>query len=448
MCVNSDDVLHALVTIPFILKSYILDNISAITAKYTHSNEAAINPAFQSIDRVDEALQVNEKRSFALRRDFILATGVKNAYQEYNYQGLKSVFDESVHCYIDWDAKYGHQSLVISDEVYNGAVYYAGFVCQREDYLEVFLSAGRFNRYERLEEGILPLSQEQTTILETYLVLQFFKAYGNQKIVFYDTFPGKQDEDDCALFFTDTPFPPHKERRIYTSESVSQAVDIAARHLNYGKAKEYIQTHIPPITPKYSYANEDNINPGYLDIEQVNEPLRLFEKRIWALRSDFILATGVKNAYQDEHGYNGLGDSFSESIQRFLNWQDRYGHPSLTIADEKYDGGVFYAGYVCQRNRYLQVYLASGRFDRKDLNPVQTKILEAYIAAQFQVAYGIQEIVFDFADPDNPLYHTIFFGNGLFSEDNPQRRYTQSSIREILGDVDKPEIAQSPLYHR
>ncbi|KTC95572.1 hypothetical protein [Legionella feeleii] len=153
------------------------------------------------------------------------------------------------------------------------------------------------------------------------------------------------------------------------------------------------------------------------------------------LRSDFILATGVKNAYQKEYGYIGLADTFSKTLHRFLDWDDRYGHPSLTLATDTYDGGVFYAGYICQRKGYLQVYLASGRYDRTDLTTEQTAILEAYIAAQFQVAYGNQEIVFDYANPDDSFYHTTFFSHGIFPKTNPQRRYTQTLIRDILSEI-------------
>ena len=147
------------------------------------------------------------------------------------------------------------------------------------------------------------------------------------------------------------------------------------------------------------------------------------------------MAAGVKNAYQKEYGYTGLKDSFSESLHSFLNWKDRYGHPSLTLAEGTYDGSAFYAGYICQRSGYLQVYLVSGRFERTDLNEKQTCILEAYIAAQFQAAYGNQDIVFDYGDSEIPSYHATFFSSGVFEKNNLQRRYTQTSIRTILKNI-------------
>ncbi|NSL18187.1 hypothetical protein HRQ65_07305 [Tatlockia micdadei] len=439
MASTAKDIQASLVHIPFILKSYIQENIKPISAKYSYPNERGINPAFQSLAEVKSRLQLNEKRIFVLRSDFIIATGVKNAYQEYHYHGLEDVIDPALHQYIDWTDRYGHPSLTQPDVKYNGQVYYAGFVCQRRDHLEVFLSSGRFNRSDRVEEGIFPLSEEQTHLIESYLVLNFSKSYGEQDVVFYDTQPGKQDDEDSALFFTDTPFPVVKQYRRYSQESLAKAAACAEAALNYAKARKYIRLNIAPVKPKYSYPGEDNINPAFENIEQVSYPLQHLEKRIWVLRSDFLLATGVKNAYEKEYNYRGIADTFSEASFKFINWDDRYGHPSLTIPEGNYDGSAFYAGYLCQRKGYLQVYLASGRFDRNDLDENQVAILEAYIAAQFQTAYGQQEIVFDYANPDNSYYHTTFFGHGIFSKDNPQRRYDAAKIREILTNIPAKE---------
>lgn len=281
----------------------------------------------------------------------------------------------------------------------------------------------------------MPLTDTQINIIEAYLSLQFQTAYGIQQIVFYDTAPGQQDDADSALFFTNTAFPKEKKQRIYTQSSIAVAVEIAYSDSCYANAEQYIKKYIPPVKPKYNYPGEGCINPGYENIAGVRYPLRFQEKRIWALRSDFILATGVKNAYQSEYGYTGLKDSFSESVHTFLNWKDRYGHPSLTLAEGDYDGSAFYAGYICQRKGYLQVYLVSGRFERTDLSTEQARILEAYIASQFQAAYGDQDIVFDFGDSNVPQYHATFFSNGLFDSSNPQRRYNKLTIRDILKNI-------------
>ncbi|KTD13727.1 hypothetical protein Lgra_0862 [Legionella gratiana] len=428
------DILSKIFNVEFVLKSYIQRHIKGVPPKYTYSEESGVNPAFQRIEEVDALLRPNEKRIFALRSDFILATGVKNAEQQHGYQGLKETFEESQYPYLNWNDRYGHPSLAIADNNYDGTVLYAGFICQRHGYLEVFLSSGRYNRCNRVDEGILPLTKEQIHVIESYLALKFQKAYGLQKVVFYDTTP-EQDDIDSALFFKNKSISKHKSPRIYQSSSISAAVQIAHRDSCFEKAQNYIKNNIAPVKPKYSYSNEGSINPGYQEITSIHYPLRPQEKRIWALRSDFILATGIKNAYEKEYGYTGFKDSFSKSLHSFLNWNDRYGHPSLTLPENDYDGSAFYAGYVCQRTGYLQVYLVSGRFERNDLNEEQTHILEAYIAAQFQAVYGNQEIVFDYGDSNISSYHAAFFRDGLFEKNNPQRRYTQSSIQDILQNI-------------
>jgi len=428
------DIQSKIFNIEFILKSYIQSHVKGVGPKYTYSVETGVNPAFQRIEEVERFLRPNEKKIFALRSDFVLATGVKNAEQQHGYFGFKETFDESQYSYLNWKDRYGHPSLAIADNNYDGTVLYAGFICQRDECLEVFLSSGRYNRCHRVSEGVLPLTEEQIYVIEAYLALKFQKAYGIQKIVFYDTTP-EEDHVDSSFFFTNTAFPDSKNKRIYTESSIAKAVKTSYDDSAYVEAQNYIKQNIPSIKPKYSYPNESSINPGFQDITSIQYPLLPQEKRIWALRSDFILATGVKNAYEREHGYTGFKDSFSESLYPFINWNDRYGHPSLTLPEGHYDGSAFYAGYICQRDGYLQVYLVSGRFERTDLNEEQTHILEAYIAAQFQTAYGDQEIVFDYGISEDPSYHATFFSGKKFDETNPQRRYNRASIKEILDSV-------------
>jgi hypothetical protein len=428
------DIASQIVNLEFVLKSYIKRHVKGVLPKYTYAEESGVNPAFQRIEEVNGFLRPNEKRIFALRSDFILATGIKNAEQHHGYQGLKDTFEESQYPYLNWNDRYGHPSLAQAEDHYDGGVLYAGFVCQRHDYLEVFLSSGRYNRCNRIKEGVSPLSQEQIAVTESYLSLKFRKAYGLQNVVFYDTTP-EQDDADSALFFTNTPFPASKRSRVYESSSINEAVKIAHRDSGFASAQAYIKNNISPIKPKYCYPDENCINPGYQESTSVQYPLHANEKRIWVLRSDFILATGVKNAYEKEYGYKGFKQSFSETLHSFVNWKDRYGHPSLTLPEGDYDGSAFYAGYICQREGYLQVYLVSGRFERDDLNEEQIRILEAYIAAQFQTVYGHQDIVFDYGNSNIPSYHAAFFSHGRFDKTNPQRRYDQSSIQEILQNI-------------
>lgn len=428
------DIQTYIFNVEFLLKSYIQRHIQSVPPKYTYPEESGVNPAFQRIEDVESFLRPNEKRIFALRSDFILAIGVKNAEQKLGYHGLKETFEESQYPYLNWEDRYGHPSLAVIDTHYDGTVLYAGFVCQRDDYLQVFLSSGRYNRCDRVNEGILPLSEEQIHVVESYLSLKFQKAYGHQTVVFYDTTP-EQDDIDSELFFHNKPFPDIKISRTYNSDIIREAIELAQHDSGYVKTQNYIKDNIPPVKPKYTYPGEDCINPGYQDISSIHYPLLPQEKRIWVLRSDFILATGVKNAYEKEYGYTGFKDSFSQSLYPFINWRDRYGHPSLTLPEGSYDGSAFYAGYICQRTHHLQVYLASGRFERTDLDKEQTSILEAYIAVQFQIAYGVQDIVFEYGNSNNPSYHTTFFCGGTFDKKNPKRLYNQSLIEEILQNI-------------
>jgi len=447
MSASEKEVRSSSINPDLLLKIAIQAIISPVSPKYTYPEEQGINPAWQSIDEIESPLILHEKRIFVLRSDFILATGVKNAEQIHDYEGLKDTFHPSVYPFIDWDDRYGHPSLVIGAP--DNRVYYAGFICQRETAIEVFLSSGRYNRSARSEEGIEPLTALQTEFVEAWLAIQFNRAYGIQPVIFYDTTPD-EDDADSALFFRNIPFPESKVSRTYTSERIAAAIQLACVETNIGIAEQYIQKNITPVRKKYCYPNETSINPGYQDIAVARGPLRHCEKRIWALRSDFTLATGVKNAYEKEYGYTGFYESFSKSLHALIDWNDRYGHPSLTLAEGDYDGSAYYAGYICQRDGFLQVYLVSGRFERTDLNEKQTAILEAFIAAQFLAVFGLQDITFDYGDSDDPRYHTAFFGGGFKGrgslEGNPQRYYNRQSIRTILETLSLTEEAQKVAH--
>jgi hypothetical protein len=160
--------------------------------------------------------------------------------------------------------------------------------------------------------------------------------------------------------------------------------------------KDFIKDSITTVMPLYSYPGEQSINPAYQDISDVRCPLKKSEKRIWVLRSDFILATGVKNS-NSEYGYKPF-TVFDEAVQqdpgKYLSLSDRFGHPSIAYREGEYDGSVYYAGWVVQRADHLVVYLCSGRFERDDLSNQQIKTLEMYIAKEFLSAYGEQDIRF------------------------------------------------------
>lgn len=411
----------------YLLKSYIQLNIDGVPAKYTYSDEKGINPAFQRIEEVTK-LSNNDKRIFALRSDFILATGIKNAEQEHGYQGLEDAFDEINYKFINWKDRYGHPSLVGEGE----NVFYAGFVCQRNGYLQVFLSSGRYNRCDRESEGIYPLTTEEILIIEAYLAIKFQKAYGIQDVAFYDTTPD-EDAKDTTLFFTNKPFPQYKYPRVYNEKAITKATQVASKCMYHEAAQRYIRTNIDPVKPKYLYEGENSINPAYQDIASVEKSLIYHEKRIWALRRDFILATGIKNAYEKEYGYTGFKDGFHSAVYPYIDWEDRYGHTSLTFPDG--DGSAYYAGYICQEKGFLQVYLVSGRYERTDLSKEQTSIIEAYIALQFITVYGKQEVEFVVGDSEIPSFHATFFSDGKFGEDVPKRRYNLKIIKSILSDI-------------
>lgn len=208
--------------------------------------------------------------------------------------------------------------------------------------------------------------------------------------------------------------------------------------------EELIAARIQPIAAEYNYADEKAMNPAYENLDEVVCPLRLNDIRIWVLRSDFILATGIKNAYQKEYHYQGFEQAFEPDMQPFINPKDRYGHPSLAIPEKHYDGKVFYAGYLYQHETHLQVYIASGRYERNDLNLENRTILEAYIAQKFLKAYGVTSVIFETGSTSTPSYHACFFSGEPLPETpyHPSRTYDESAIREIL----TPLLSLPSLY--
>ncbi|KTD18389.1 hypothetical protein [Legionella jordanis] len=420
-------------SLEFVFKCYIQSYIPPVGPKHSYAEEEGIKPAFQALKDSVSPLALNDKRTFVLRSDFVIALGINNISRDYDCQELQGTLHSN--CF----DSLGRLSLWEGEDNHENKVWYAGFICQRAHYLEVFLSCGRFSRVGRTVESIEPLSTEQVLILEAFLSSKFIHAYGKQEVIFYDTLPGKQDEQDSALFFRDIAFPASKEMRIYNEHLLKEIGQLAINQLNLTTVEHYLSSNIPLIKPKYFYDNEKSINPAFENIQMITKPLKLNEKRIWLLRGDFLLVTGVKNAYEREYGYEGLKQVFNPALYQFINWEDRYGHPSLALPELDYDGSVFYAGYLCQKKDFLQVYLVSGRFDRKDLNGLQTEILEAYIALQLQVAYGQQAVVFEFGDPDNPKFHQTFFSHGTFPKENPRRIYSRSDIMCLLFKVTNDE---------
>jgi len=155
-----------------------------------------------------------------------------------------------------------------------------------------------------------------------------------------------------------------------------------------------ILRNVHPRYAKKFYTSEDVCNPGYENITA--DPvcrLKTNDVRIWLLRSDGILITGVKNTNDK------FEQAFDEqNISHIPRVRDdeilRYGHPTLAISHEGYDGGVLYAGWVVQRKDHLVVIPYSGRYYRSDLSVEQVIALSMYISSSFVDAYGEQAVIF------------------------------------------------------
>lgn len=414
---------------------YIQANIPTVFPKYTYPQEKSINPAYVDLEHVDRKLRLHEKRIFAFRKDNIIALGVKNSNQEDGYHGLDDSFDEDTLTHIPRDDRYGHPSLAVPHSDYDGSVYLAGFICQREHCLQVFLSSGRYNRHDRLNEGIAPLSRKHQQVLESYLCQRLQKAFGKQRVVFYDTTPGAEDDRDSSLFFSDQPFANDKPSREYTPVKAAFILSQFSRKPSKNlSTKFFIEKHIKPVLPKYSRLGEGNINPLIENIKDVVCPLKINETRIWLLQSTFKLFVGVKNT-SDYYGYQGFKEIFSDAQYKelvnnqLIDANDRYAHPSLAVPELGYDGSAFYAGYIKQRQGYLQIYLGSGRYHRDDIDGDALYALEDFIAKRFQEAYGDQPVIFEPTTYDNFDNHAAFFSGQPLRDARPARAYPPQAAK-------------------
>lgn len=200
--------------------------------------------------------------------------------------------------------------------------------------------------------------------------------------------------------------------------------------------KSYIASTIAPIMPAYLRENESGINPAYQDASDIRAGLFLNQKKIWMLRADFILAVGNKNAYWVSFSERGLPEVISPTLHRFINWNDRYGHPSLACPYEGYNGSAIYAGLLAQRHNYFEVYTSSGRYYRNDIQDHDKKILEAYLAYLFQQSFGNQTIIFREA-PSNLDYAecSIFYNDEPLPDHCFKREYDFETITKIFEGV-------------
>lgn len=127
-------------------------------------------------------------------------------------------------------------------------------------------------------------------------------------------------------------------------------------------------------------------------------PLNHEEWRIWAFRTDGIVATGIKNSGINSRETVQLPLYLDEYQKSFIDTSQRFGHPSLAVPYDDYDGSVYYAGWLQQidkeNGKYLEAFLTSGRFHNRDLKFAHLVYLEFYLAIEFNKAYGEQDILF------------------------------------------------------
>lgn len=201
--------------------------------------------------------------------------------------------------------------------------------------------------------------------------------------------------------------------------------------------KEYIKLYIDPIFPAYVRSNETGMNPVYQDMTESRGKLFLHEKKIWLFRSDFIVAVGNKNAYWINFNEKGLADAVEGTLHHYINWEDRYGHPSLAVSYPGYQSGAYYAGLLAQRNGYLEVFTSSGRYHREEMSDEEKEIVEAYVAYYFQKAYGNQPIVFvDSLSAQDYFECALFYNDQLLPDYCAKRKYDFPAIQRIFERVE------------
>lgn len=187
---------------------------------------------------------------------------------------------------------------------------------------------------------------------------------------------------------------------------------------------------LPVIKPGYDNDSEKAINPCYRTIDQ-ECPFQPNEKRIWVLRDNLILATGIKNDVQDAGNTTFQSQIAAGTV--FDPGADRFGHPSLALTNEIGDAKAYYAGWLAQRPDHIQFFLQSGRFHRKDLILIQQIMIEIYIASKLMEKGDYPVIFYDL--DDDAIMRNIMFGQFLdnrpFPIDTPKRVYPKELIVEL-----------------
>lgn len=177
----------------------------------------------------------------------------------------------------------------------------------------------------------------------------------------------------------------------------------------------------PATLPRYQHQNEKSINPAYCDIDHCI-PLCPGEKRIWVMRTDGILALGIKNTLIAE-GNTALKEKTDEIVHQYIDHEDRYGHPSLALPENEYNGSVYYAGWLYQHSDRIEIMSCSGRYQNKKLKPTQKTFLECYIALKLMERYGGQKIIF--IDWENINHLEYFLQNISYPSMKLKRIYSE-----------------------
>ncbi|MCL1078831.1 hypothetical protein D5R81_14170 [Parashewanella spongiae] len=138
------------------------------------------------------------------------------------------------------------------------------------------------------------------------------------------------------------------------------------------------------ISPRYTYNSESSINPAFQHIaEGVNIELGVNERRIYALTEGLCFNIGCKNSLG-----SSLRSVVSPEMQNQVNWNDRYGHPSIANGKK-----VYCAGYMYRRESYFEVIHASGRYHQSRTSQTKTWI-EHFITQKISSHFGLSEVKF------------------------------------------------------
>lgn len=203
--------------------------------------------------------------------------------------------------------------------------------------------------------------------------------------------------------------------------------------------EEQIKT-FPKVYPAYKHASETGgINPLYSEIEHCPALLR-GEKIIWILRCDLILAVGIKHdRVYAKAGNTNLRNKIDKLNYPYVDFDIRYGHPSLALPENDYDGSAYLGGWLRIHRGRIDVYLLSGRYKNVALTSLQQKCLEEYLTIKFRLAYGEHDVVFWDHDNDEEIF--LFIGNQNFPVEKTRREYLTQNLSSF--SIFQPQASES-----